>query len=941
MKKTLLNISFSLLTVPLFAQVPPTPAQPTDSLFNDSLFFNNEMQEVVVIGYGTKKAGAITGSVSQVKAADIVRTPAQSAMQAIQGKAAGVNIVTNDEPGKNPVVRIRGLGNFNGGENPLYVIDGIETNGLNGLNPNDIATIDVLKDASSLAIYGQKGANGVILVTTKKGKQGAIKVAYDAYYGQKYIQQKVDMADSYRYAYYNNAALGSSSYFNFNQPYNTDWLDEITRTGEVISNNISLSGASDNASYYFGASNYKEKGILNGTEFERTNVISKTEFKLYEGKIKVTPFFNLSIDNTTPKPLSAFTNAYRQAPIMPVKYSNGRWAGPFINSLGFNDMSGARYNNVGNPVAQLHYYNEQNKNVTLIGAVNIEAQIIDFLKFNSNFGATGLWGKGYTYTPTRDLWLAANPTEEIADYIAQNPKNPIINTLQQRRNTSYRYNWDNYLTFNKTFAESHNVTVVAGMSKTSFQISEYLNATRLDVPEQSNYWSLNFSNNNINVAPGSIIDNITNTPIVSVAYFARLEYDYNGKYLLSASVRREGVSAFAEGKRHAVFPSVSGGWVVTSEDFMQGVGFIDNLKIRAGYGEVGNGYTGNALNVTTFGPGFNYPFGTGSAQTINPGTNIPRAVDPNLTWETMKEIDLGFDFAILSNKLTGTFDYYNRTNDNVILPVNVPPVLSPLPVPLNTGEVNNKGFELTLKWQDAIGADLTYWVGGNFSHNENELKKVYHPLFGDYTGGSLGNGQYTKNAIVGQPIGTFYVYDVTGYGSDGFFTYSENRVAAGSYLPTFTYGINLGTAYKGFDFSVDAYGAGGNELYNGKKAQRFGGENIESALLDDFWTPSTPNATNPRPSNEVPRASTYYIEKGDFLRINNITLGYTLPEIIKGVDKIRVYATALNPFLFTKYSGFSPEISGSGNGDPLGTAGIELDAYPTNKTFLFGLNVGF
>jgi TonB-dependent starch-binding outer membrane protein SusC len=299
MKKTLLHISFSLLTVPLFAQVPPTNQQPNDSLFSDTIFSNNEIQEVVLIGYGTKKAGAITGSVSQIKAADIVRTPAQSAMQAIQGKAAGVNIVTNDEPGKNPTVRIRGLGTITGARDPLYVIDGIETNGLNGINPSDIATIDILKDASSLAIYGQKGSNGVVLITTKKGKKGEIKVNVDSYYGQKYIQRKVDMADSYRYAYYNNAALGSSSYFNFNQPYNTDWLEEITDTGQVINNSISLSGAEENATYYFGASNYQEKGILNGSEYDRTNVISKNEFRLYVGKIKVSPFFNLSIDHTT------------------------------------------------------------------------------------------------------------------------------------------------------------------------------------------------------------------------------------------------------------------------------------------------------------------------------------------------------------------------------------------------------------------------------------------------------------------------------------------------------------------------------------------------------------------------------------------------------------------------------------------------------------------
>jgi TonB-linked SusC/RagA family outer membrane protein len=941
MKKTLLNISFSLLAMPLFAQVPPTQTQPNDSIFNDSTFFKNEMQEVVLIGYGTKKAGAITGSVSQIKAADIVRTPAQSAMQAIQGKAAGVNIITNDEPGANPTVRIRGLGTITGARDPLYVIDGIETNGLNGINPSDIATIDILKDASSLAIYGQKGSNGVILITTKKGKKGEIKVSYDAYYGQKFIQQKVDMADSYRYAYYNNAAVGSSNYFNFSQPYNTDWLDEITGTGEVISNSVSLAGAGENASYYFGASNYKEKGILNGSEYERTNVISKNEFRMFNDKIKVSPFFNLSIDHSTPKPLSAFTNAYKQAPIMPVRFDNGRWGQPLRDpSTGLVSINGSdRFNNVANPVAQLYYTNEQNKNVTLIGAVNFEAQIVDFLKFNSNFGATGMWGKGYTYTPTRDLWLVANPTQEVTDYIAQNPANPIINSLQQRRSTSYRYNWDNYLTFNKTFDEKHNLTVVAGMSKTSFQISEYMNATRYDVPVQSNYWNLNLSSNNISVAPGSTVQNSTDTPIVSVAYFGRLEYDFDNKYLLSASVRREGISTFDADDRFAVFPSVSAGWILTSEDFMQDVKFLNSFKLRGGYGEVGNGYTGQSLNSIVFGSGYNYSFG--GVEVINPGTNVPNDIDRNLTWETMKEVDLGFDFAVLDNRLTGIFDAYSRKTENAILPVAVPSVLSPIAVPLNVGTVSNKGVEVTLKWQDAIGADFNYWVGGNFSHNKNELTEVNSPLFGDYTGGSLGNGQYTKQVLVGQPLGSFYVYDVTGYNSDGFQTYSEDRVVAGSYLPTYTYGINLGAAYKGFDISVDAYGVGGNKLYNGKKAQRFGGENIESALLDDFWTPSTPNAENPRPSNEVPRASTYYIEKGDYLRINNITLGYTLPQVFKGISKIRFYATALNPFLFTKFSGFSPEISGNDGGNPLGTAGIELDAYPTNKTFLFGLNVGF
>jgi len=938
MRKTLLNISFLLTGVAAFSQVPPTTVN--DSVFNDSIFFDDQMEEVVLIGYGTRKAGAITGSVTQIKAADIVRTPAQSAIQSIQGKAAGVNIVTNDEPGGTPSIRIRGLGTVTGARDPLYVIDGIETSNLNGINPNDIATIDILKDASSLAIYGQKGSNGVILITTKKGKVGDIKVSYDAYYGQKFIQREVDMANSYRFAYFNNAALGDPAYFNSAQPYNTNWLDEITDTGQVMSNSISLSGASEQATYYFGASNYKEEGILSGTKFERTNVISNNTYKLFDDKLKVTSFINLSTNKGTPKPVSAFTNAYRQSPAVPVRFENGRWGVPLRDpATGLVSINGSdRFNNVANPVAQLANFHEENRNTTLIGSVNAELKLLEYVKFNSNFGATANWSKGYTYTPTREIFLTGNPTLTVDDYIAQNPNNPIINTLQQRRSTSYRWNWDNYATFSKTFNDDHNVTVVAGLSRTTTNISEFLNATRQDVPTQSNYWNLDLASYNGEVAPGSVAQNNSTTPIVSIAYFGRAEYDYKGKYLFSASVRREGISAFTEDKRFEIFPSVSAGWVLTSEDFMKDVKFLDSFKIRGGYGEVGNA-NASTINTILFNTGANYAFGPG--QEIQPGNNVPFQVDPNLTWETMKEIDLGFDFSALDSRLTGTFDYYDRKTDNVILPVAVPTVLSPEPVLLNSGLVSNKGVELSLKWQDNIGDNFNYWIGGNVSHNKNELEEVYSPFFGDYIGGSLGNGQYTKQVLEGQPLGTFYVYETTGYDSDGAFTYSDQRIAAGSYIPTVTYGFNFGASYKGVDLSVDAYGVGGNKLYNGKKAQRFGGENVENAVLENFWLPGNPNAANPRPSNNVPRASTYYIENGDFLRINNITLGYTLPQLYEGIDKVRLYVTALNPFLFTNYSGFSPEIVGNENASPLGNAGIELDAYPTNKTFLFGINVNF
>jgi TonB-linked SusC/RagA family outer membrane protein len=743
------------------------------------------------------------------------------------------------------------------------------------------------------------------------------------------------MADSYRFAYYNNVALGLSSFFNLNnQPINTNWLDEITNRGTAKSNFLSISGGSDNVNYYIGYTNYQEEGILTGTRFERNNFNTRTEAKLLDNRLKISNAINFSIINNTPKPLSAFTNAYKQSPLMPVKYSNDRWGMPFVNNNGFNDLNGIRYNNVANPVAQLNYTNEQNRNFTIFGSISAEYKFSDNFKYTSNFGATYDMGKGYTFIPSRDIWLSQNPTQEIFNF----PINEPFNILNQRKSDNYSWNWDNFVSYSKEFG-LNTVNLTAGMSRTTRNNGSFLSGTRLNVPDQSNYWYLDFSTNNTTTAPGAVVSNSQSTPIVSIAYFVRGDYEINNKYLFSASIRREGISSFQESERWGVFPAVSAGWVVSNEDFFKNIKDLNYFKLRGGYGEVANGNTGNALNNLVFASGFNYAFGPD--QQIFPGSNIPYQVDPNLSWETMKEIDLGFDFKMFDYRLTGTFDLYNRNSTDVILPVSLPPVLSPGSVYLNTGTVSNRGIELTLRWEDDINDQWKYAIGGNFSINKNELKDVSNAYFSNVIGGGLGNGQFTKQVLVGEPLGTFYVYEVTGLDGDGAFTYSDERVNAGSYLPTFTYGVNLALFYRSFDFSADLFGVGGNKIYNGKKAQRFGGENIESAILDNFWTPSTPNAENPRPFNDVPVASTYFVEDGSFLRVNNITFGYSFPKFYDKIDKVRVYATAVNPFIFTNYTGYSPEVSGNNNGNPLGSAGIELDAYPTNRTFFIGLNVAF
>ena len=907
-----------------------------------------KLDEVVLVGFGTKKKGAVTGSVTQIKSDVIMQTPAKSAMQSIQGKAAGVNIVSNDEPGGNPTVIIRGMGTITGARNPLYVIDGVQTDGLNGLSSNDIATMDILKDAASTAIYGQRGANGVVFITTKKGKIGKAKITIDSYYGQKDILNKVDMSDSYRFAYYNNSALGASSYFNFNQPYNTNWLDEITRTGNVFNNSVALSGASENINYYLGVTNYEENGILIGTNYKRNNIINKNDYK-FSDKFKISQFVNVSVANNTPMPVSAFTNAYKQSPIVPVRYPNGRFGVPFVNpATGLADITGDRFNNVGNPVAQLYNTYEENQDVILTGSLNAELQIFKDLKFNSVFGATGIWTKGYTFSPNREIWLSQNPSLEADNYKEIQGDKAPINTLQQRTSNSFYWNWDNYLTYKKQFGDN-NITVVLGASQTTTQNSSYLTGTRYNVPEKSDYWNLNLSSDFNPINPSTVVQNSNSTEIVNIAFFTRVEYDYKNKYLITGIYRREGLSSFQENQRWGNFPGVSVGWVISKEDFMENANFLNLLKLRGGYGGLANG-NGPTYNYVSL-PKNQYSFGTISIS--QPGLFVGNQVDPNLTWESVNELDLGLDFAFLDNRLTGSFDYYDKTSSNLIIPVAPPYVLSENPTYVNAGAVTNNGIEVTLRWDDSIGDNFHYYIGGNFSMNKNEVSEITSPYFQNFAGsGSLNNGAYTKLVKLGEALGSFYVFDQIGYNSDGAPQFDDmvdgipgltdnDRINAGSYIPQNTYGLNLGFNYKNFDFIVDTYAVSGNKLYNGKKAQRFGGENVEYAVLENFWTPSTPNALNPKPSNDVPRPSTYYVEDGSFIRINNITLGYTIPMISTSIDKVRLFVTATNPFIFTDFSGYSPELSGNDGGNPLGSAGIELDAYPTNKTLTFGVNLSF
>lgn len=889
------------------------------------------LEEVVVIGYGSVQKRDLTGSITSIKSEDLMKQPALTAAQSLQGKASGVQIISSGAPGSSPVVRIRGTGTVLGGRNPIYVVDGIITDRIDNINSDDIVSMDILKDASSLAIYGSRGANGVIMVTTKSGKEGKMKVDVSSYYGVKTELSKVNMADAASFTNFSNIAFGFNR-FSANPQYNTDWFDEITRIGSVANHNISISGGNEKATSFFSANFYDEEGILIGNNYRRLNLRNKVDYNI-TSKLKFGHNISLSLNRATPKPFSAFTNAYRQSPLVPVRYADGAFVGKY--GVPFDD-SGAQYNNVGNPVSQLELSNELAKNLIIQGNFTAEYKILDNLKFNTSFGIESGYGKSYNFVNNLEAFLVGDPNRENSDFGSTN-----LNTLTVRKSDFYHWVYDAFVTYDDTFGENHNLKVVLGTT-TEEEQNDFIEGVRNNVPNNSDLFSLNNGEAGTDIARSEL----SNLKTLR-SYFARVSYDFNHKYLVTATIRRDGSSVFAnKAKNWGNFPSVGLGWVISKESFLENSEFLDNLKLRASWGELGN--QNIPLNTLTFNSGLDYSFGNG--QIINPGSTITAIIDDNVSWEVTKEIDFGIEFGFLDNRLSGEIDYYNRLNRNAILPISLPQAFGASGATLtHAGKIRNKGFEFTLNWKDEISDKFNYSIGGNLTTNQNELEKITNQFAFEQTGGSIDNGEYTKLLREGQPIGSFYLYEVLGTDERGKFIYNDinnddiidnsDRQFFGSPQPDLFYGINIGFTYANWDFNADGYGNAGSKVYNGKKAQRFGGENIEQSVASNIFSATNTQNQNPAPSNEVPLSSTYFLEDGDFFRLNNISVGYTFPKIFDGIQKLRVYALAQNPFIIKSFSGFTPELPG--DGDPLKTSGIELNAYPSVSSYLFGININF
>jgi len=909
----------------------------------DSTLKEQKIEEVVLIGYGTRKKVDNTTSISSISAEELTKTKVLNATQAIQGKAAGVTVIASDLPGSTPTVIIRGLGTALSGRNPLYVVDGIFADNINNINSNDIMSYDILKDASALAIYGNRAANGVIIITTKSGKGKKISVEYDGLTGVRMPLQKVKMAGSNLFAFYTNTADQITKYSQ-DQPINTDWFKEITRIGTYNQHNVSVSGASENAKYFLSLGNYDEKSILEGTDFNRSTIRTNNEFKITKG-IVVTQTLSVAFTNVTPKPLDAFTAAYKQSPIVPVYFPNGQYGVSFVGPNGFVSPTGSSFNNVGNPVAQLNFFNEKQKSIQMQGGLKVDINLMKDLKFTSQFSGEYYNFKSFNYADLLNIWLAADPTRKVADY----PVNSNVNTLFNEKTDYFNWTLTNYLTYAKKFG-IHDIEATVGTEAAVRDGANTIRYLRKNLIGNSTYWDLN----NTNYADQLIsLNSIKFNKNVLNSYFARAQYKLLNKYLVSATVRRDGSSQFAEGQKWGTFPAFGLGWVISEESFIKDMGVFDLLKLRGGWGRLGNqNVPANFLPFNT-GSEYNYAY---NGNVISNGTTIDKIFDPNLSWEITEESSAGLDFEMVNRKLKGSVDLYNRVTTNIILAL----------IPVSTsgisqngfahlGEVTNKGIEASLSWDSTINEDWSYNISGNYSYNKNNLNKLADDNVSPIRNGDLRNGQYTKlldQSAVNQPLGSFWLWEVAGYDAAGKFTYVDtngngktgaddpnDRKFFGSYVPTSTYGINLGLKFKQVDFSLSGYGTFGSKVYNGKKAQRFSGENIEYSIANDFYSATNTGSENPAPFNGVPLASNYYLESGDFFRVNNMSLGYTLSKPVEYLSSLRIYASAINPFIWQKFSGFSPELNG--NGDPYGSAGIELDAYPTVRSFVIGLNVKF
>lgn len=960
------------------------------------------LDEVIVTGYGTQSKREITGAVTTVDAEQLLSVPATTFAQQLQGRAAGVNIINNATPGGEATVRIRGFGTI-GNNNPLFVIDGVPTQSQGNLNPNDIESLQVLKDASAASIYGSRAANGVIIITTKKGKAGASKIEYNSYYGWQTSAEDVEalnardlgeylyLADYYagktpshgqykfsgspenpqisipNYVFPSGAATANESLYSLTpsniyaitRSADTDWWEEVTQSNVPITNHqIQASGATDSSQYAFTLNYFSQDAILRHVGYERVSIRLNSSTKTLGGKLEIGENFTVSLDNrkggyNNDGEQNAISGAYKHHPLLPVYDIAGNFAGSRGQNLGNNF----------NPYAILfRQQDNRSKRFRLFGNAYMKTRLFDLLDVQSSFGVD-MFGR-------RALEIGRPQPE----YVEGN----FINGSTSRFQEGYQWTFTNTISYSETFNDVHDIDAYVGVESIEAFGQEF-GAGRQRFPFESTDIISYLSAGN-----QGFVSNYGNvqTDFALWSQFAKFNYSYKGKYLAQAIVRNDASSRFTSAANSAVFPAFSLGWRLSDESFMDGVSFIDDLKLRYGWGQTGNQEIGDYNSYTQFTAGNSqaaYPI-DGSSGSNTPGFAASVFGNPNARWETTTSNNLGFDSFLFDSRLSLEFDLWNRTTSDLLLRVPIAYSAGDAGAPaVNVGEMYNEGVDINLNWSDQIG-DFGYSIGGNFSTYRNEIRKLDAfdtPLFGQSR--RVPSLTITE---VGSPISMFYGFQVEGifqtqaeanawpkyasYNAPGKFKIADtdgngvindnDRTVIGNPHPDFVYGINLNVNYKNLSLNIFGNGSVGNDIFNYVRYfadfNTFQG-NRSIRALTDAWQPSNPSAprsqwiaANPNATSPImdandqvsSRPSTYLIEDGTYFRLRNIQLTYDFGDAINnalGITGGQVYLQGQNLLTITNYSGANPEIQTGADT----TLGYDGGFMPVSKAIILGLNI--
>ena len=907
------------------------------------------LDEVVVIGYGVQKKADLTGSVANINTEKLNTQSNANIGQALQGKIAGVDIVSQGgAPGSGTRIMVRGIGTLNNAS-PLYIVDGMYMNSIDHINPNDIASIDVLKDASSAAIYGSRAANGVIIVTTKEGSntEGKPIIDLSVNLGISTASKFLDMLDAKGWAEVTTIArqaIGKPALDMAtdlaNKPDN-DWQDIMFRPALMQNYNLSVKGGGKYSTYYTGLGYFNQDGIVKGTNYQRYNIQSKNDYK--RGIFSAGT--NLIISFSHDKPLhqelrGGMIGTILQSVPTLEKYDDTREGG-----------YGGTYGDVVNiphPLAIIddNIMDRYNENVKIFANLYAQIELFKGLKYKLNLTPDFSFERYKNYLNKYDFGLATNSITQL--------------TERQRRRRNILV--ENLLTFDRTFGE-HKISALAGYT---YQDSRFrhIQAYGEGLPqglEEIDAATTNRSNEG----------NSWRSVLTSI--LGRVFYSYQNKYLFTATIRRDGSSKFGKNNRYGYFPSFSLGWNVAEEKFMENVHWLDQLKLRGGYGVLGNQEIDNYQYSSTITTGINYPDGNGG---LLQGAFPKNFANPDIKWEETAMTNVGIDFMAFNNRLSLTADYYVKNTKDILLTVPIPISSGGANDPIrNAGKIRNNGFEFNLGWMDQPNPDISYGINLIGSFNKNKVIAMGSES-GSIKGGSTNQNITTSETKAGYPIGGYWLISTAGYfnsqeevdayakdgkkiqpaaepgdikfvdaNNDGVIN-DDDRVFQGSPFPDFTFALNGNMRYKNFDLSIGLQGVLGNKIYNATRQTLEDvtkGSNFLASCLD-YWTPENKNASHPRltwddPNRNTRAESDRYLENSSYLRLRSVQLGYTFPQTwFKGaIQHARVYINAENLFTITSYSGYSPDV----NADNANYRGFDNFIYPTNRTFMLGLNVTF